>query len=992
MPNTPLLDRRDEAAIREEILRLSQSYTPAWRFNQDDPDVGSVLALLFARMFAETVERYNGVLEHNFLHYLSALGGQLAPALPSRGFACLIPADEARSDTLVPRGEKLVAPVGDTPVFFETTQDILVTPMGLRDIYAVSPKKDLIAKLYDAGEPAPFRLFDFSEEPLQKRSFALAHAQLLWMRKGRLSLNFTTPTQDPGAKESLDALGDCRFAMVTEQGEIALPTPYRTVNGYEMQIDMRESWPLAPWMEKESRWLSITPKDPQKLKYLAFSDISLDLAGEAPADALFTNDQEQNVQQCFAFGPTFSAYTDFVVGCDEALCKPGAQVSMDFALSYERVRIESMAGQNDIDWKLVMRRSDVKPEEEYDITISRVMWEYWNGLGWARLFPDERYDALFDAHMGEEDRDVSVSFTVPEDMKPTLWGNRQGYFVRARILRVHNALRTRGWYVSPMVENMRLSYLYSDVPQHIARQGNMQEDLLTADGFFAGGLPLMPYPAWPHELPAMYFRFSRPLTGAPLRILFDLSAGMMDKLPSLRWEVLSAQNDKKQWLPLNGMDGTDSLQKTGLLTFVGTRDGAKETLFGETGWWLRLCCMDDGYDRLYADQLPKIEGIYPNAVAIEQRDSREVQFFTFDTVEAGMRVQLAQGNLLSCRVEIESLATLSRGEIQALSDSGQLTLIREADGTPKEAWVAWEGVSDLLLSGTEERHYQLDSIAGTLTFGHGRHGKMPHLGARMRVHTSVGGGKAGNLPAGAITGMTRQLGFIQQATNPLATYGGCDQETTEEAAGRIIAGIRHRGRAVCAADYEALTLASSRSILRSICYSHRDEHGQHMDGHVTVVFLQRDYMQGMAFGQQMGEQVYRYLAQRAPGDLVAQNRLHVVSPSFIRLNCRVEATVDSFDDIYAVQQEIKERLGGYLDPVDGNFDGKGWQIGVLPNTTQIYNAVKPVASIRRIKRISMTAYTQDARGLHEIDLSHVEHLYPYALPINGEHDLRIFVG
>ena len=991
---TPQLDPRDANAIREQIRALSEQYTPAWRFNEENPDVGSVLAILFAEMFAETIERYNGVLEHNFLHYLNALGGNLYPALPAHGYAQMVLTNGAPSGVVVPRNEKLIANVGET-IVFETTQDVLATPVKLMDIYAASPSKDAITKLYDGADPQPFRMFDFSGENLQRRTFALSHDTLLWAREARLELWIDTPLRDPATLEALKAFEDCEFSVLFPDGQqVALPKPTHTDKGICLNIDLPDAIPRTEWMGTVGRWLCMRAKDANAMRGLSFSSLRMSISGVARPDAVFVNDQEQNRVQCYAFGQSFTPYDDMVIGCDEALCKPGAAVDMEFLLSYERVRIEALNGQSDIDWKLIMKRSDVRPEEEHDITIKRVMWEYWNGLGWARLFEDDRYDAMFDASLGEEDKGAKLRFVVPKDIKPTQWGTRIGYFLRARILRVHNALRTRGWYVSPVVENMRMSFAYEEPgvqPQHIARDSDLVSEVRPYSDWMQGGLPIAPFVPWAHDVPAVYMRFNGPLVGAPLRMLFDLNAGMEDAMPSLRWEYLAHSAGRTQWLPLNGMDGTDSMRKTGMLTFVGARDGVAADLFGVNGWWLRLIGVDDAYDGMAGSELSMVSGIYMNTASIVQRDTRDMEYYTFGYVGDGFQIQLVEGNLLSCTVEIESLSELTRGEMRALEDRRIATIVRAADGTPTEAWVRWEAVEDLLASGPDERHYHLDPIAGTLTFCQGAHGKPPLPGSRMRVSTGVGGGERGNLPPRSISSLTRQVGFIQGATNPLATFGGCEQETIGEAALRIVNGLRHRGRAVSAKDYEDLALQSSRAILRAVCYCDRDEKGLFNPGNVTLVFLQKNHVEGKAFHREIAEQVRQFIMQRAPGDLAASGKLHVVGPQFILLHCRVEAIVERFDDVYAVQQEILERLSKYLDPVSGNFNGRGWEIGVLPNTTQIHNAIRPVANITRVRRITMTAYTEDAHGRREIDLEHPER-YPYCLPMDGEHDLHITVG
>ena len=58
-----------------------------------------------------------------------------------------------------------------------------------------------------------------------------------------------------------------------------------------------------------------------------------------------------------------------------------------------------------------MPKSAVKVERDYDITIDRVIWEYFNGSGWVRLFPGREYENLFDGEGGtyKQKRTITLS-------------------------------------------------------------------------------------------------------------------------------------------------------------------------------------------------------------------------------------------------------------------------------------------------------------------------------------------------------------------------------------------------------------------------------------------------------------------------------------------------------------------------------------------------------------------------------------------------------
>ena len=119
-------------------------------------------------------------------------------------------------------------------------------------------------------------------------------------------------------------------------------------------------------------------------------------------------------------------------------------------------------------------------------------------------------------------------------------------------------------------------------------------------------------------------------------------------------------------------------------------------------------------------------------------------------------------------------------------------------------FVDWSAVADIATANRDDRVYQLDAEAGTLRFGDGVRGKVPQTGMRIRLGTlRAGGGVQGNLAPNNISAISQtNLKVIQ----PVATSGGEDAETLDEAEKRIPAFLKHGDRAVTADDYQRLAL------------------------------------------------------------------------------------------------------------------------------------------------------------------------------------------
>ena len=60
--NSPKLDGRTVSDVLTLIDEKSRAYTPEWKFNANDPDGGTALAMLFSEMFCGTVDRLDSCL------------------------------------------------------------------------------------------------------------------------------------------------------------------------------------------------------------------------------------------------------------------------------------------------------------------------------------------------------------------------------------------------------------------------------------------------------------------------------------------------------------------------------------------------------------------------------------------------------------------------------------------------------------------------------------------------------------------------------------------------------------------------------------------------------------------------------------------------------------------------------------------------------------------------------------------------------------------
>ena len=151
------LDRRTQADLCRRVEELAASYTPEWRFDRRDPDVGSTLALIFADQMEGNIRRMNQLPEKYHTEFVNLLGLGLKPAYPASGIAVVDVMRGTVPGVELPRGTRLMAEGEDgTPVLFETMGDVYLTNARMTDVLSISGTEGRIRALL--GGPAPARL------------------------------------------------------------------------------------------------------------------------------------------------------------------------------------------------------------------------------------------------------------------------------------------------------------------------------------------------------------------------------------------------------------------------------------------------------------------------------------------------------------------------------------------------------------------------------------------------------------------------------------------------------------------------------------------------------------------------------------------------------------------------------------------------------------------------------------------------------------------
>lgn len=1000
----PVIDTRTEEELLEEIGQKAKSYTPEWRFDRKNPDAGTALALMFAKLHHRTIGQFNRLLYKNQIDFYNRIGTAMRPCVPAEGFAAFSLVNGAVAGIHLEKGVGLTSDTdgeAGEKVGAETMDDVYVTPAGIRAVYECRKTPDYINCLYQSEEEQSvcegFLLFAGKGENLTCHEWFFSHPSMFsFERTGRLGLVFSGPGGKPFPGEFLLKLADCSIAEFSYSAEEAfIPFGRQYEKDGILYLEKQASQPAAAIQEIRGisqYWVKMTLLDYSLCDQIEIS--SLKMVSEGPSmapDYVQAEGTEQAKEFCVPFGEQFGVYSEVYFSCREALNKRGAWVSFSFQEGFMKVPIREQDRQ-ETQWKLVMPKSSVAVSKEYDITIEEVIWEYFNGLGWARLFPGREYCDVFRAGEETEKKRHTLVFQCPKDMEPAYMGAAETYYIRARILKVNNAFKTEGYYVAPVLSQISFRYEYpfpGMEPEYFFCRSNLEERFVRAASCFEGLYPWKPFWQSDDEAAAVYVGLDRPFTEGPVRMLWVLKAMGQQKMPVLEWEYMGPGSRFKA---LNPADSTENFRQTGLVTFEGNPDWEPGTLFGRTLYWFRIRAVGNSYLGETAAETLQVEAVHMNAVRIRAVRSGFEEVFTMTRYEEHFTYRLLYQNIHRLELWVNEMETISAGDQEWLEKAGRIKKTRDAGGMVTEIWVKWEPKDGFSTSKPGDRHYILDANEGTITFGDNRNGRIPAVGVTegVRVSYSIGGGAKTNLPPGGITGLLLAAGFINQATNPMGLAGGYDREDVSVAVQRRAGELRHRFRAVSLKDYEMLAMEASGGIARVQCISGYDEEGNRAAGHVSLLVLQEDYLHGGYFFPELKKRIMNYLEDKTDPNLLSGERLHIVKPVLVDVGVQCEITIRDYNESYEIRTELVKRLEKFLDPLKGGIGGKGWKIGELPDRSQIVTVIYQDERIRHMGNLLISCILSSASQKKEVSEEDLEK-NPYLLTVGGTHRIVVRV-
>ena len=994
------LDSRSVENIHKQIKDLAASYVPEWNFTTSNPDIGSVLALLFANQMGKNVNRFNNMLGRYRTELVNLMEISPLPAKPAETTILMNVASEAEEGIHIPKGSKFLADIEDGRIVFETAFPVYLTPSKLKTMFMTSGNSGKILPLMgglrkknyietetiissedtegsenESTEMKPFSLFQFAQEGLERQAVVLYHSNVFDVEGETIYCRIKGA---PGLLERIEK-GEFRFLYYTEEGFLPIEN-CRVMGKHILLMKTKANKPVVINNQSYSVFV-LEAKEPQKENILMES-ISFSSAG-SPSYASYVGNgtKDYNVERFSLFGDTLSLFAECYIGFDHYFSKKGAKICLDFHGSFQE-RYVGLSRQEEEEKLKVIKK---KPRASSEIQVSyakpeEISIEYFNGIGWKRLECDKEYSRMFAE--GKES-DYKLTFTCPKDWEVSGIGAYNGRMLRIQLLRADNCYFQPCFHQMPMISDLMISYSYEDnfmLPElgkvFVGTEiTDVTNKILEGESFTA-------FSKGNYNDTALYLGFDRKFEKGPVSLWWQIEGVQRTKNCSLRFFYSTIHGFKE----MKVVDYTSNLSRSGIMMFLPPADMAVTNMEGRKCCWLKIC----NVEAKEFTQTVNVRQISTNGVIAYNTETLPIQEFYLEEAKTALVFPLRAEGILDAEVWVNEKNEFTQEDMERMAAEmpEQIRIERNYLGEISEFYVKWEETKQFYATKPEDRHYILDRMNGRILFGNGVRIKVPQNtdGVAFTVQLRCCNGSKGNVAAGAITESSSNWLFVQNIYNPKAAFGGSDMETMERVLQRGASLFSSRGRFVTEQDYEREILHFSDNVDKVSIINGVGRDGIYNERMLNIVLLMKDCMKGSESFIRLQNELKQHLLEHCELS-ISPKELQIEEPVFVELNVDIWASVLKMEDSFEIQNLIQDTLKDYLNPISRVSDS-GWNIGVLPRKSQILMRLNSLKIPAVIQHMVVTAKYEDSKGVHEVDIEDIRKS-PYMVVVSGNHHVYI---
>jgi predicted phage baseplate assembly protein len=199
---------------------------------------------------------------------------------------------------------------------------------------------------------------------------------------------------------------------------------------------------------------------------------------------------------------------------------------------------------------------------------------------------------------------------------------------------------------------------------------------------------------------------------------------------------------------------------------------------------------------------------------------------------------------------------------------------------------------------------------------------------------------------------------VDRVFNHIDAIGGIDPETVELAQLRAPQLVRSRGRAVTAADYEALAMLADSRVQRARCVQPPAGSASEgpLAGQIYLLLIPKvnrpeRYVEPhqLLIEEELRDSVRDYLDDYR----LLTVRVDIREPEYLWVAAEISVSPAAGADPERVQADVERRLLRFLNPIVGGLDGDGWTFGRDLYPSDVYACLQAVRGIDFIKSLQL---------------------------------------
>lgn len=993
---TPKLDPRSAEDI-VKLVKKQEGINEAL-----NGQLGEALVRIFARYCEIIIERLNQVPEKNYRVFLNELGVSRNSPIAAQVPLTFTPVkNSSNTPIVIPQYTKVAAALSEgesSPAVFETNQALTLTKAELVKMVAMDTPNDRYSdiSLLTSLDQETAEIFPFKGTRPIRREFYIDIGNSFAANKiTSLQLFFSIAQQ---ISASLERRLEWRIESDSEtEGQLITAEKDNTMglsrNG-EIIFNNLPEWEISKRGGRKGYWLSCrllfsgksTDNKAREMAMLNLPTIDkIEITGyanleDAKVDSAFCNNMPLDLSKDFFPLSEKPHFGDVVYFNCSVFTKSDVDVVLNIKLT------NPASGKKEPPIRRVSQSGRAV-----------IQWEYWNGKHWDILDYRDDTQALTE--------DGRIFFEVPQTSQETQVNGLQGHWIRAHLISGHYGLQESIEYNNQETLGQGIRYTASTLaPPAIASisvnssktVGPTEPVAIIGHNDFvfthvdlAGGGTFTPFQISHEPKKALYFIFKATdrnmLAGSWLDLYFRVNHSS-DKIvyggdrqfPTLNWQCWNG----KIWETCKVRDETYSLNITGVVSLFISEDidcwKETETSLVKVASSVSQSIIVGTVPREASEERNKtlFFGVRVLWVAGEYKCEPVLQQVLLNTTLARQALTLeneilGSGNgtpnqiFYATRTPILDKLTLEVREprlpteaelIRISKEEGEDAVENIKNGQNKEAiWVRWQEVNDFLESGHGDRHFVVERLSGEICFGDGAKGMLPPIGAnniRLRAY-KAGGGISGNKPVNSITQLRTSLPLVASVVNHEPAAGGQDIEDWSSVYLRGSSYLRHRGRAITAADYEDLARNASPLVARVKCFPLRDLASDcastDRPGVVSLVVVPKKLETEPKPSLDLLRRIWEFI-----NPLREQSTsLIVLGPEYIRISVQA-VIVPAYEYTEAnIVTNCLTQLETFLHPLTGGEHSKGWAFGERPHESDLFALLESIPGLEFVRSIQI---------------------------------------